>query len=123
MLRTLRRSFSNFTFVNTYEKSNWNYQFPRNFSKVADKDDKKDDKGKNPDNTSYWSQFVMIFLSTGISTAALDFVRNYLVSRSHSIGIYRGVSLEKSIFVTDAAKAFTFDNSTISVVTTKSKQS
>ena len=97
MLRMLRRSFSKFTFVNTYGKSKWNYQFPRKFSKVADKNDKKDDKGgdkkddkkddkggdkkndkgKNPDNTSYWSQFVRIFPLTGRSTEAVDFVRNY----------------------------------------------
>ena len=96
VLRTLRRSFSKFTFVNTYEKSNWNYQFPRNFSKVADKDDKKDvkgddkkddkggdkkdDKGKNPDNTSYWNQLVLIILSTGTFSALLDFVRNYVTN-------------------------------------------
>ena len=96
VLRTLRRSFSNFTFVNTYEKSNWNYQFPRNFSKVADKDDnkndkgddkggdKKDDKGKNPDHTSYWNQLVLIILSTGTFSVALDFFRNYKSNRENA---------------------------------------
>ena len=100
VLRTLRRSFSNFTFVNTYEKSNWNYQFPRNFSKVADKDDnkddkgddkkddkggdKKDDKGKNPDNTSYWSQFALMILSYGTFSVALDFFRNYKSNRENA---------------------------------------